>query len=156
MKNKNIFWIKGSVGLIAIIIAAILAIGGGVYFAVKKSPEQKTAETVQNISDIGASIPDLNFSLSQLPDLNVSSLNVNAGQISTNNVFSAPSIDTNFSYTQKVEFSLPSTQINIPIPTIPANIPKTTPTSETPPAASQGSESSGPPSDISQPSSIDC
>lgn len=107
MKN-NKFLVKGSAGLIVVVLVAVLAIGGGVYFATKKSPEQKVAEVQQAASDIGASIPSLDFSLSSLPDLEVSSLNVSAPQVSTGNIFSAPSIDTNFS------FNAPSIDIATP------------------------------------------
>ena len=139
-KNKNLT--RGSVTLIAIIIAAVLVIGVGVYMLVKKSsPAQKTAEVDKAIEDIGVSIPDLNFSASPLPDLNISSLNITAPQIPTNNVFSAPSINTDFSYKPNVEISVPTPQFDIKIPSTPST-PK-------------GGETSAPPTGTTQPQ-VDC
>lgn len=107
--NKNKFLVRGFAGLLAVIVTAVLVIGGGAYFAMKKNPEQKVAEVQQEASDIGASIPSLDFSLSSLPDLEVSSLNISAPQVSTGNIFSAPSIDTNFSFTApSIDIATPS------------------------------------------------
>lgn len=85
---------KGSIVLIVIIVAAVLVIGGGLYFLLKKSPAQKTAEVETVVGDIGASIPSLDFSVSPVPDLNVSSLNVGMAQPNVGNIFSAPSVNT--------------------------------------------------------------
>ena len=126
MNNKKIKDLtRGSVVLIAIIVAAVLIIGAGVYMLVNKksSPAQKTAEVDKTIEDIGVSIPELNFSASPLPDLNVSSLNVAAPQIPTNNIFSAPSINTDFSYKPNLDISVPVPSIDFQMPSGPANIP---------------------------------
>jgi hypothetical protein len=124
-KSKN-----GLAGLIAIIIAVALIIGGGAYLLIKKFSGQKVAEiekTIEDIGasieDIGASIPKLDFSLSPLPDLNVSALNVAAPQLPVSNVFSAPSVNSDFSYKPDVNISVPSPQIDIQIPSIPTGVP---------------------------------
>jgi len=62
--NKNKFLVRGSVGLMAIVVVAVLVIGGGAYLVMKKSPEQKVTQVEQSASDIGASFPSLDFSLS--------------------------------------------------------------------------------------------
>ncbi|MEK7478537.1 MAG: hypothetical protein AAB626_01260 [Patescibacteria group bacterium] len=151
MNNKNKFLVRGSVGLMAIIAVALLMIGGGAYFAMKKSPEQKVAEVEQAASDIGASLPSLDFSLSSLPDLEVSSLNVAAPQISTGNVFSAPLVNTDFSYdTSNINIAAPSISadsLKFDMPSIPKNIP-----SATVPTGGSTVPSGGTPSA----SSIDC
>ena len=117
-KSKN-----GSVGLIAIIIVAALIIGGGTYLLIKKPSGQKVAETEKTIEDIGVSIPKLDFSLSPLPDLNVSALNIAAPQLPVSNVFSAPSVNSDFSYKPDVNISVPLPQIDIQIPSIPTGVP---------------------------------
>ena len=158
MNNKNIYLIKGSVGLIAIIVvAAILVIGGGVYFVTKKSPEQKVAEVETAVGDIGASVPNLDFNISPVPDLNVSSLNIGAAQPKFNNVFSAPSVNSDFSYKPNLEFNLPSvsaSDINFQIPTIPTGIPKSKSSDSAPTSAPQSNEI--PSSVKTEQPSVDC
>ncbi len=78
--------------------------------------EQKAAVADKAIEDIAVSMPDLDFSGSPLPDLNVSSLNVAAPQIPTNNIFSAPSVNSDFSYSPNIDISVPVPQINIELP----------------------------------------
>lgn len=139
MNNKNINLIKGSVGLIAIIAAAVLIIGGGAYFVLQKSPAQKAAQVENTVGDIGASVPSLDFSASPLPDLNASSLNVGVPDLQFGGSFSAPSVNTDFSYSPNLDISVPSASslnINIPAPSIPANIPANIPSS--PSAAPSG------------------
>jgi len=117
---------KGSVVLIAIIVAVVLVIAGGLYFFLKKSPAQKTAEVENVVGDIGASIPSLDFSVSFLPDLNVSSLNVGMAQSNVGNIFSAPSVNTDFSFQSNLDIKTPSisaSDFNFQMPSIPTNIP---------------------------------
>jgi len=124
---------KSLAGLIAIIMAAVLIIGGGTYLLIKKFAGEKELGTEKAIEDIGASIPKLDFSLSPLPDLNASALNIAAPQLLVGNVFSAPSVNSDFSYNPDVNISVPSTQIDIQIPSIPASSePTASPTSEAP------------------------
>lgn len=126
MNNKNNNLIKGSVGLIVIIVVAVLVIAGGLYFMMKKTPEQKAAEVESMVSDIGASIPNLDFSASPVPDLNVSSLNVEVAQPNVSNIFSAPSVNTDFSYQSNLDIKMPSVSVsdlNFQIPSTPTDIP---------------------------------
>ena len=142
MNDKNINSKNGWTGLLVIIVVAAAIIAGGAYLLLKKSPEQKTAETEKTIEDIGASIPKLDFSLSPLPDLNVSALNIAAPQLPvSSNIFSAPSVNTDFSYKPNVEISVPIPQFDIQIPSTPST-PK-------------GGEISVPPSGTPQPQ-VDC
>lgn len=162
MKNNKNNSIKGFGGLLAIIVAAVLAIGGGAYFLMSKSPAQKTAEKVAEVeqaaSDIGASLPSLDFSLSSLPDLEVSSLNVAVPQISTGNVFSAPLVNTDFSYdTSNISIAAPSISadsLKFDMPSIPKSIPSgTVPTGGS--TAPSGSVPSAPSAGATEPS-VDC
>lgn len=153
MENNKINSIRGFGSLLAIIVAVVLIAGGGAYIAMKKTPEQKVAEVQQAASDIGASIPSLDFSFSSLPDLEVSSLNVAAPQVSTGNIFSAPSIDTDFSFnTPNIDIATPSIstdsfQFNMPsIPT--GSIPSAT--------IPSGSGSSAPSTGGATAPSVDC
>ena len=158
--NKNKFLVRGSVGLMAIVVVAVLVIGGGAYLVMKKSPEQKVTQVEQSASDIGASFPSLDFSLSSFPDLEVSSLNVAAPQVSTGKIFSAPSFDTDFSFdtpsidiatpsisTGAFDFKMPSIPSGINIPTIPSGSGSSEPYTGAPTA---------PPTETSGAPSIDC
>ena len=126
MNNKNNNLMKGSVVLIAIIVAVVLVVSGGLYFLLKKSPTEKAAEVENVVGDIGASIPNLDFSVSSLPNLNVSSLNVGMAQLNFSNIFSAPSVNTDFSFQSNLDIKTPSvsaSNFNFQMPSIPANIP---------------------------------
>lgn len=128
MNTKNINSIKGQVGLIAIIVAAVLIIGGGAYFAFQKSPAQKTAEVETAVGNIGVSVPTLNFSASPVPDLNVSALNVGVPQLQFGGTFSAPAVNTDFSFTPNLDITVPSmSSLNVNLPTMPTNIPANIP-----------------------------
>lgn len=138
--------------LVAIIAAALIVIGGGIYLIYINSPAQKAirgASKAQNAIDkIGVSIPDLNFSQSPLPDLSVSALNVAAPSLATGSIFTAPSISTNFSYNvSSVNIAVPTVDAStIKMPTIPTGAPSGTqgpPTTTTPPTAPTGGQPSG-------------
>jgi hypothetical protein len=118
--NKNI--LKDNRGIapliiVAIIAAALIIVGGGIYLIFINSPTQKAirgASKAQNAIDkIGSAIPDLNFSQSPLPDLNSSSLNVTAASLVGGNIFTAPSVNTDFSYD--------ASSINIAVPSVDAS-----------------------------------
>ncbi len=160
MNKDNKFLVRGSAGLIAVIVVAVLVISGGAYFTMKKTPEQKSVRVEQAASDVGASIPSLDFSLSSLPDLEISSLNVSAPQVSTGNIFSAPSIETDFSFsapsidiatpsisTDSFQFNMPSIPTGINIPTIPSGSGSSEPSTGEPTA---------PPTGTSGAPTIDC
>jgi hypothetical protein len=150
MNNKNNNLIKGSVGLIAIIIVAVLVIGGGIYYMMNKSSEQKAMEVENTVGDIGASVPDLDFSASSFPDLNISSLNVGSADSNVSNIFSAPSVNSDFSYDSNLNINLPSisSDFNFQMPTnIPTSnqpstqAPASVPQGETPPSSGTGQPS---------------
>ncbi len=147
MNIKNNFLIKGSAGLIAVIVVAVLVIGGGAYFMFKKSPEQKAAQVQEDVANIGASIPSLDFSLSYMPNLEISSLNVAAPEVSAGNIFSAPSVESNFSVsTGNLDITTPSVStdsLKFDIPSIPTSMPSGSSGSVTPaPSTGSGSQPS--------------
>ncbi len=157
MKNTKNNLMKGFISLIAMIIAAILVIGGGTYFVVKKSGTQKVAEVETNIGDISASIPSLDFSASPLPDLNVSSLNVGVVQSNTKNIFSAPNVNTNFSFQTNLDIKVPSvsaSDLNFQMPSAPTNNQPGNTNVGSPDSAPQGGGTQ-PSAGASQPS-VDC
>jgi hypothetical protein len=147
MKNKYII-----LGIIIVVL-----IGGGIYLLVGKSPTKQQNETQQALDDVAVSIPQLDFSSSPLPDLNVSSLNVAAPKINTGNIFTAPTIGSNFSFTPDVNFdiatpTIPTDSFNFSmpknIPTVPSSntgagstpsgMPTNIPTTTPPPSGGQG------------------
>lgn len=150
------------------IVTGVLIVGGGIYFATKKSPEEKAAQVatqVENaVGDIAVSIPDMNFSASPLPDLNISALNVDTGAGSNmGNVFSAPTVNTDFSYkTGNIDIKTPTvsaSDFNFTMPTIPTGGSKVSPPSN----PNTGSENQGQGSETIPPSgstggqpSVDC
>ena len=101
--------------IIVIILVIILAIGGGVYFfAIKKPLSGKGAQ--KSLDELEVKIPELDFSLSPLPKLNVSSLNLSSPSLPGGNIFSGFSVDTNFSYQGNTDISSPAVpQLNIPV-----------------------------------------
>ena len=162
--NKNIF--KNQKGIVPLLIVAIIAIvaalaGGGIYLATRKSPEQQKAQQVSqaenSVDQVGVSIPDLNFSQSPLPDLKVSSLNVPAPSISAGgNIFTAPSVNTNFSYdVSSINISTPSvSSYDIKMPAIPTTIP--TQNQQAPSNPTGGQPATTPPSGGQQGPGGDC
>ncbi len=184
MENKkSINFERGSAGLIVIIAIILLIIGAGAYLYTRTPsiPEKndigKTNETAGEtgetgstevagaVSDIEVPVPEMNFSSSPLPDLSVSSLNVSVAQISTGNIFSAPSVDSDFSYKSDVKISAPNPVINFEMPSIPiptgipgnVNIPSGTPSvppANIPTVAAQPSVTGQPQTDCSQFASV--
>jgi hypothetical protein len=160
MKNTKNNLMKGFANLIVMIIVAVLVIGGGAYLVLKQSPTQKVTQVESAVNDISVSVPSLDFSSSPVPDLNVSALNVGAPQISTGNIFSAPSVNTNFSYNANVDIAMPTvsaSDLNFTMPSIPTNIS----TGNQPIIPNGGAPTSVPPSGATQPTgggqpSVDC
>lgn len=106
-KSKN-----GSAGLIAIIIVAVLAaVGGAVYFFVFKSSGKGTEKLLDAFN---ITTPAVDFSLSPIPELNISSLNVSTPNLPSSNIFPGLSVDSDFSYTQDVDFATPDVQYTLP------------------------------------------
>ena len=130
--NKNILKEnRGIAPLIIVIIVAVAAvlIGGGIYLATMRSPEQKKSQALikagNAVDEIGVSIPNLDFSQSPLPDLNISSLNMADLKLTVgSNVFKAPSVNTDFSYNASINIATPSADsYNINLPSIPSGAP---------------------------------
>ncbi len=154
INNKNMDPIKGFAGIMVIAAVVILIIGAGAYFVMQKSSVEKAGETSGNsesVGYVGVSVPEFNFSSSPLADLNASSLNVGMPRFSFGNIFSAPSVDADFSYKSNVEISIPSPKIDFDMssimtskqtgqPSIPSGNNPSVPVTETPSAPVQGEQ----------------
>ncbi|MDO8663748.1 MAG: hypothetical protein Q7K28_02855 [Candidatus Wildermuthbacteria bacterium] len=107
--------------IIVIILAIILAVGGGVYFLVKKGPVGGGAKGIEkSLEELKVEALNLDISLSPLPKLNVSSFNLSFPQLPSGNIFPSFSVDADFSYNKDINISSPSVKINAPvIPSIP-------------------------------------
>jgi hypothetical protein len=134
--NKNI--LKDNRGIAPLIIVAIIAgaliiVGGGIYLIFANSPAQRAirgASKAQNALDkIGGAIPDLNFSQSPLPDLNSSSLNVTAASLASGSIFTAPTVNTDFSYdSSSIKIATPTVDASmIKMPSAPTGAPSDVP-----------------------------
>lgn len=123
----------------------------------KKSPAQKAAEVETVVSDIGASVPSLDFSASPVPNLNISSLNVGVAQSNASNIFSAPSVNTDFSYQPNLDIKFPSVSasaLNFQMPSASSTAPTSNPNGGTSAPVTQGGET--PPSSGTGQQSVDC
>lgn len=135
---------KGAISIVAIVILFLL-IGAGGYFVTRSTPKRQAEKTEQAIADIGVSVPDMDFSSSPLPDLKVSSFNVDVPQFPTASVFSAPTIDANFSYApENLDISVPSASAGFEMPAMPANIPALPKGVRMPPGIPSGGAPSAP------------
>lgn len=95
-----------------------MVVGGGIYFLMKKGlVGEKLTNIEKSLEDLQVQAPDLEFSLSPLPKLNVSSLNLSLPELPAGDIFSGFPIDTNFSYQGNLDISVPSIQLNIPTQT---------------------------------------
>jgi len=136
MQNKKGF----SAIIIVVIVAVLAAIGGAIYFFAFKS-SGTGAET--SLDALNITTPAVDFSLSPIPKLNVSSLNVSAPDLPSSNIFPGFSVDSDFSYSQDVNFAIPDVQYTLPSYEAPSQ------SSDGQSSGQQGSESQGQPS-------IDC
>lgn len=108
------------INILVITLVAVLVIGGGIYFLLKKAPTgEKLTGVGESLEDLQVQAPDLEFSLSPLPKLNVSSLNLSFPELPAGDIFSSFPIDTNFSYQGNLNVSVPSIELNIPTQTTP-------------------------------------
>lgn len=139
---------KGFSPMVAIIIAAVLVVGGvATYFLMKRSPEQKVAQMEQSIDDIAVAVPDLNLSgaPTTLPDLNISALNVAPfPQVQTNKIFSPPVVNSDFSYKPDLKIDMPAApQVDFQMPVIAPTMPTSPPASTQQAPTGGGSQPSG-------------
>ena len=103
------------INILVIALVAVLVVGGGIYFLMKKAPTgEKSTDVGKSLEDLKVQAPDLEFSLSPLPKLNVSSLNLSFPELPAGGIFSSFPIDTNFSYQGNLNVSVPSVELNIP------------------------------------------
>jgi hypothetical protein len=90
---------------IIVIVAVVLALGGG-YLLMKKNPGTEKA-----LEDVSITAPVLDFSLSPLPKLEISSFNIFGSDLPSD-MFSDISVNTDFSYTGSTNLAVPSIQID--------------------------------------------
>jgi len=115
MQNKKGF----SVITIVIIAAVLIAIGGAIYFLViKKAPGEK-AGVEKTLEELEVSAPTFDMSLSPLPSLNASALNLSSPGLPSTNLFKGFSVNTDFSYQGEVELSTPSVPFTYTAPSTP-------------------------------------
>lgn len=104
--------------VIAIIITALLVLAGAIYFLViKKQPLPfvgekpeggKIANLEQALDELQIVAPELDMSLSPLPRLNLSALNLSTSQLPAMNIFTGFSVNSDFSYKGSVNLSVPT------------------------------------------------
>jgi len=117
MNQKNIIYI-------AVAIAVLALVGGGYWFL--QSSGNQSAKNQEAINNVEIKDLKLDFSLSPMPELNLSSFNLNVPQFSGTGIFAGASVDTDFSYKGDTKLSAPSYTLNV---SIPSNIPTSAPTS---------------------------
>src|SRR3989338_4633644 len=106
------------INILVIALVAVLVVGGGIYFLMKKAPTgEKSTDVGKSLEDLKVQAPDLEFSFSPLPKLNVSSLNLSFPELPAGGIFSSFPIDTNFSYQGNLNVSVPSVELKIPTQT---------------------------------------
>ena len=127
MNQKNI--------IIVVAIIAVLALAGGGYWFYQSSSDQ-SAKNSSAINSVKVDDLNLDFSLSPMPDLEISSFNIPMPELTGSGSFSNIKVNSDFSYTGDVKLSAPSYDFNVAVPTgIPTNIPTTAPTSTGAPAS---------------------
>ena len=150
--KKNHF--KNQTGSLNIIIIAVVAIaflaalGGGYYLMTKNKKAAKLAgetgeQAPQAVQDVIVDAPTLDFKLSPMPSLYVSSVILAAPAMPGGRMFPNLSVNSNFSYTGDTSIATPSITFDVPVPeeikNPPIAPPPTIPTAPvTPPSGSAG------------------
>jgi len=147
--------------LVAVIAAVVLiALGGGIYWWYRASSDQAT-KNEEAINKIKVADLKLDFSLSPMPALDISSFNIPMPQLTGAGSLSGIKVNSNFSYNGDVKLSAPSYEFNVAIPSVaassvpaatgaPANIPTSAPSA----GAAPTTGSAAPAVDCSQFSSV--
>lgn len=126
MKKINIQ--SGLAPIVIAIMAAVilLVLGGGIYWWYKASSDQ-SAKNEEAINKIKVEDLKLDFSLSPMPALDLSSFNVPMPQLTGAGSLSEIKVNSDFSYNGDVKLSAPSYEFNVAIPsTAPASVPSVT------------------------------
>ena len=120
METKNLKnLLKLSPIVVAIIIVAALVLGGAVYFLViKKGPGEKTG-VEKALEELEVFAPEFDMSLSPLPSLNVSALNLSFPELPSTNLFNGFSVNSDFSYQGEVKLSTPNVPFTYTAPSVP-------------------------------------
>jgi len=101
--------------LIIAVVVALIVVGGAVYFFVAKKPLADQGAQ-KSLDELEIAAPELDLSLSPLPKLNVSSLNLSSPSLPGGNIFSGFSVDTNFFYQGNTNISSPAIpQLTVPV-----------------------------------------
>lgn len=103
--------------IIAVAVALILIISGtGYYFIVRETPEEKTAregkEAAESIEKLKVESPAFDLSLSPLPSLNSSALNVSSLNLPASGIFPNFSVNSDFSYGGSTMISSPTVKLD--------------------------------------------
>lgn len=102
---------------LVIIVVVVLIVGGGIYFLTKnRSIDGGLKGAEKSLEELKVETPEIDISLSPLPKLNVSSLNLSSPSLPGGNIFSGFSVNTNFSYQGDTNISSPSIpQLTAPV-----------------------------------------
>ena len=94
---------------LVIIVVVVLIVGGGIYFLTKSGSIDGGSKGVEkSLEELKVETPEIDISLSPLPKLNVSSLNLSSPSLPGGNIFSGFSVNTNFSYQGDTNISSPA------------------------------------------------
>lgn len=103
--------------IIAVAVALILIISGaGYYFVVRETPEEKKAreekEAAKAVDELRVEAPAFDLSLSPLPSLNSSALNVSSPNLPASGIFPNFSVNSDFSYGGSTAISSPTVKLD--------------------------------------------
>ncbi|MEK9135352.1 MAG: hypothetical protein AAB451_03620 [Patescibacteria group bacterium] len=99
---------------LVIIVVVVLIVGGGIYFLTKNRSIDGGLKGA--LEELKVETPEIDISLSPLPKLNVSSLNLSSPSLPGGNIFSGFSVNTNFSYQGDMNISSPAIpQLTAPV-----------------------------------------
>ena len=103
--------------IIAVAVALILIISGaGYYFVVRETSEEKKAreekETAKSADELRMEAPDFDLSLSPLPSLKMSTLNLSSPSLPSNDIFPNFSLNSDFYYGGSTAISSPTVHLD--------------------------------------------
>lgn len=95
--------------VIVIVLTAILALGSGIYFLVKNGSAGEGSKSAgKSLEELKVEALEIDLSLSPLPKLNVSSLNLSSPRLPSSDIFPGFSADTDFSYQGNLDVAAPA------------------------------------------------
>jgi len=150
MNQKNI--------IIVVATIAVLALIGGGYWFYQSSSDQ-SAKNNAAINSVKVEDLNLDFSLSPMPALDISSFNIPMPELTGEGSFSGIKVNSDFSYTGEVKLSAPSYEFNVSIPSgVPTTLPTGAPASTGAPATVPTTTSTSAPAQTGAPAgqTTDC